>query len=273
MRLREGLAGLPAVVRAVDDAGVTLASLEIQAPSLDDVFLAKTGRSLEGAGGGRVRRGRADGVSNFWSQVGSARVALGRPHEPSARGGRLPADLPDAAAARELGRPEGVDAAARLPDRLLPRVRARGPVHPGRALLDDERGHRSRQGHPDGLPEPALADVDARCRADRRPARRRGRPRPHPGCVLHRRRTDRRRPLRGGRARDPHALRLRRRDLDQLRRPRRLPRAPHRLGRGDPGPLPAPLRLSLSLLDEHAAGPDRRRLVPLRRERESRSRT
>jgi ABC-2 type transport system ATP-binding protein len=50
VRLREGLAGLPAVVRAVDDAGVTLASLEIQAPSLDDVFLAKTGRSLEGAG-------------------------------------------------------------------------------------------------------------------------------------------------------------------------------------------------------------------------------
>jgi ABC-2 type transport system ATP-binding protein len=49
VRLSEGLAGLPAVVRAVDDAGVTLASLEIQAPSLDDVFLAKTGRSLEGA--------------------------------------------------------------------------------------------------------------------------------------------------------------------------------------------------------------------------------
>ena len=49
VRLREGLAGLPAVVRAVDDADLTLASLEIQAPSLDDVFLAKTGRSLEGA--------------------------------------------------------------------------------------------------------------------------------------------------------------------------------------------------------------------------------
>jgi ABC-2 type transport system ATP-binding protein len=50
VRLRDGLAGLPAVVRAVDDAGLTLASLEIQAPSLDDVFLAKTGHSLEGAG-------------------------------------------------------------------------------------------------------------------------------------------------------------------------------------------------------------------------------
>ncbi len=51
VRLRDGLAGLPAVVRAVDGAGLTLASLEIQAPSLDDVFLAKTGRSLEGSGG------------------------------------------------------------------------------------------------------------------------------------------------------------------------------------------------------------------------------
>jgi ABC-2 type transport system ATP-binding protein len=50
VRLQDGLAGLPAVVRAVDEAGLKLASLEIQAPSLDDVFLAKTGHSLEGAG-------------------------------------------------------------------------------------------------------------------------------------------------------------------------------------------------------------------------------
>jgi ABC-2 type transport system ATP-binding protein len=50
VRLREGVAGLPAVVRAIDAQGLPLAHLEIQAPSLDDVFLAKTGRSLEGAG-------------------------------------------------------------------------------------------------------------------------------------------------------------------------------------------------------------------------------
>jgi ABC-2 type transport system ATP-binding protein len=49
VRLHAGVAGLPAVVRAVDAAGLALASLEIQAPTLDDVFLAKTGRSLEGA--------------------------------------------------------------------------------------------------------------------------------------------------------------------------------------------------------------------------------
>ena len=49
VRLREGLAGLPEVVRALDAEGLEVANLELQAPTLDDVFLAKTGRSLEGA--------------------------------------------------------------------------------------------------------------------------------------------------------------------------------------------------------------------------------
>jgi ABC-2 type transport system ATP-binding protein len=43
----EELAGL---IRALDDAGLKVAGLQVHAPSLDDVFLAKTGRSLEGAG-------------------------------------------------------------------------------------------------------------------------------------------------------------------------------------------------------------------------------
>jgi ABC-2 type transport system ATP-binding protein len=48
IRLREGL-GLTDIVRAVDADGVEIADLELRAPSLDDVFLAKTGRTLEGA--------------------------------------------------------------------------------------------------------------------------------------------------------------------------------------------------------------------------------
>ena len=48
VRLREGL-GLTDIVRAVDANGVDIADLELHAPTLDDVFLAKTGRSLEGA--------------------------------------------------------------------------------------------------------------------------------------------------------------------------------------------------------------------------------
>jgi ABC-2 type transport system ATP-binding protein len=48
IRLREGL-GLTDVVRAVDADGVAIADLQLRAPTLDDVFLAKTGRTLEGA--------------------------------------------------------------------------------------------------------------------------------------------------------------------------------------------------------------------------------
>jgi ABC-2 type transport system ATP-binding protein len=43
--------GLADVVRALDAAGIEVEHLELHQPSLDDVFLAKTGRSLEGSGG------------------------------------------------------------------------------------------------------------------------------------------------------------------------------------------------------------------------------
>ena len=48
VRLRDGL-GLTDIVRAVDANGVDIVDLELRAPTLDDVFLAKTGRTLEGA--------------------------------------------------------------------------------------------------------------------------------------------------------------------------------------------------------------------------------
>ncbi len=51
VRLRDGTSGLADVVRALDNEGLIVANLELQQPTLDDVFLAKTGRSLEGAGG------------------------------------------------------------------------------------------------------------------------------------------------------------------------------------------------------------------------------
>jgi ABC-2 type transport system ATP-binding protein len=49
-RLEEGEAQLADVVRALDAEGIAIEHLQLHAPSLDDVFLAKTGRSLEGAG-------------------------------------------------------------------------------------------------------------------------------------------------------------------------------------------------------------------------------
>jgi len=37
-------------VRALDQEGLEADNIQLHQPSLDDVFLAKTGRSLEGAG-------------------------------------------------------------------------------------------------------------------------------------------------------------------------------------------------------------------------------
>jgi ABC-2 type transport system ATP-binding protein len=50
VRLRGGERELAEVVRALDAADITVEHIQLHAPSLDDVFLAKTGRSLEGAG-------------------------------------------------------------------------------------------------------------------------------------------------------------------------------------------------------------------------------
>jgi ABC-2 type transport system ATP-binding protein len=49
VRLQGGEAELAEVVRALDSENVAIEHLQLHAPSLDDVFLAKTGRSLEGA--------------------------------------------------------------------------------------------------------------------------------------------------------------------------------------------------------------------------------
>jgi ABC-2 type transport system ATP-binding protein len=49
-RLEGGESQLAEVVRALDSEGIAIEHLQLHAPSLDDVFLAKTGRSLEGAG-------------------------------------------------------------------------------------------------------------------------------------------------------------------------------------------------------------------------------
>jgi ABC-2 type transport system ATP-binding protein len=50
VRLATGV-GLADVIRGLDAEGVALDDIELRAPTLDDVFLAKTGRTLEGAAG------------------------------------------------------------------------------------------------------------------------------------------------------------------------------------------------------------------------------
>jgi ABC-2 type transport system ATP-binding protein len=49
VRLSDGSEELANIIRAFDQGGVRVANLELHAPSLNDVFLEKTGRSLEGA--------------------------------------------------------------------------------------------------------------------------------------------------------------------------------------------------------------------------------
>ena len=60
VRLDGGEEQLADVVRALDAEGLHLQHLQLHAPTLDDVFLAKTGRSLEGAGDEEARRAEAE---------------------------------------------------------------------------------------------------------------------------------------------------------------------------------------------------------------------
>jgi ABC-2 type transport system ATP-binding protein len=52
LRVASGAAAIAPVVRALDEAGLHVESLELVRPTLDDVFVQKTGRHLEGAGDG-----------------------------------------------------------------------------------------------------------------------------------------------------------------------------------------------------------------------------
>ena len=49
LALEQGAAGIAPIIRALDDAGILVQDLHLAEPTLDDVFLEKTGRHLEGA--------------------------------------------------------------------------------------------------------------------------------------------------------------------------------------------------------------------------------
>jgi ABC-2 type transport system ATP-binding protein len=63
VRLEGGESQLAEVVRALDAEEIAIEHLQLHAPSLDDVFLAKTGRSLEGAGDGEADNPATEAVS------------------------------------------------------------------------------------------------------------------------------------------------------------------------------------------------------------------
>src|SRR5215212_1849524 len=59
VRLDQGEGDLADVVRALDSEGLKVSNLGLDEPTLDDVFLEKTGRSLEGAGDEEVGEAQA----------------------------------------------------------------------------------------------------------------------------------------------------------------------------------------------------------------------
>ncbi len=62
-RLPEGVGDLAEIVRTLDAEGLKIADLRLHSPTLDDVFLAKTGRSLEGAGDGEAEQEQPSGAT------------------------------------------------------------------------------------------------------------------------------------------------------------------------------------------------------------------
>ena len=72
----------PIVVRALDEAGLAVESLDLVQPTLDDVFVAKTGRHLEGAEDGDEPRRTSRGGARRARRLSG----LGRPPRCRARG-------------------------------------------------------------------------------------------------------------------------------------------------------------------------------------------
>jgi ABC-2 type transport system ATP-binding protein len=72
VRLRGGERDLADVVRALDAEHIAVEHIQLHAPSLDDVFLAKTGRSLEGSGGAGSDSGEPGRASAAAAETGVA---------------------------------------------------------------------------------------------------------------------------------------------------------------------------------------------------------
>ena len=51
LRTAAGKGAIAPAIRALDEHGVVVESVEVETPTLDDVFAAVTGSHLEGAGG------------------------------------------------------------------------------------------------------------------------------------------------------------------------------------------------------------------------------
>ena len=120
-------------------ARLRAAEINLHQPTLDDVFLAKTGRTLEGSEDDAEPRSRPAGRAD--------RAALARAHVPPARRVDPAAPLPVDPDGGELERPARGDPPAGLPDAVVPRVLPAVLVPAGCALRLGDRRHRPRPRH------------------------------------------------------------------------------------------------------------------------------
>ena len=171
------------VVRALDEAGILVESLDLVEPTLDDVFVDKTGQHLEGAeteasaADARARQA-ALGVSTLrpTSRRRRARPALGPPDLPPPAADGADHHHPDAAARRA----DAAAPAARVDLPGFPPVDSffdfmlAGAMIQSALLAGNSGGHRDRDRHRDGLHRPPARGADPALRDRPRPAGRNG---------------------------------------------------------------------------------------------------
>ena len=181
LELAEGAAGIAPVVRALDDAGFAVESLGSGRAHARRRLRRQDGPAPRGRGrrAGRRSRARGDGLARGGQAPGQ---------RPCDRGARRPFDqadlsppaadradhrLPDAAAGGADRRGRARRRPSRLPrGQRLPRLHARrsdDPVDPARR---QQRRHRARRRHRDGLHRPPDGGADLALLDRPRPARR-----------------------------------------------------------------------------------------------------
>ena len=135
VRLRPGVDDLADVIRALDAQGLRIAGVELHAPTLDDVFLAKTGRSIEGAG--EEAEAAEEGVARA-AQRGrcAGRPRPGRRRVTPSLGVQV-GTLAKRSIARTIRQPVDPDA-----EPGLPAVHARGPARRPPSRSPRSRGSR-----------------------------------------------------------------------------------------------------------------------------------
>jgi ABC-2 type transport system ATP-binding protein len=79
--LERGAAQVAGIVRALDEAGLAVETLELHEPTLDDVFIDKTGRRLEGAD---EDTGEIEALDDGAAEAAPAEVAAAGPGVPEA---------------------------------------------------------------------------------------------------------------------------------------------------------------------------------------------